>query len=222
MHFVYLDESGDSGLRNSPTSHYILAGFSVHHADWRTLDERIRLFRQEAAHRYGFPASKELHAAELLGNATTLSGVDRYQRLLLARHLIHIVARCMEIRTFAWVSAKADLDPRRSLGKLCMEDLMRWAGPGELKSGACCQGSDIFIIHDQSNHPPLPLDGPMPLCIGQPLGQNSRSSPQLQLADLIAFSVKQKYSPNRYMLKSGGVNLYDKLKPVSLGIKELG
>jgi len=222
VHFVYLDESGDPGQKNSPTSHYILAGFSVHHADWRALDERIQGFRQEAAHRYGFPASKELHAAELLGNATTLSGVDQHQRLLLARHLIHVVARCTEIRTFAWVSAKATSDPRRSLGRRCVEDLMRWAGSGELQSGTHCQGNDIFIIHDQSNHPPLPSDESMPLCIGQPLGQNSKTSNQLQLADLIAYSVKQKYAPNRYMLKSGGVNLYDKLKPVSLGILEMG
>ncbi len=55
MHFVYLDESGDPGLKNSPTRHYILAGFSVHHGDWRALEVRLQEFRAKMAIRLVYP-----------------------------------------------------------------------------------------------------------------------------------------------------------------------
>jgi len=70
MHLIYLDESGDPGARNSPTSHYVLAGFAVHHSAWSTFDQKIKSLRLKLERRYGYPVTKELHACELLGAAT--------------------------------------------------------------------------------------------------------------------------------------------------------
>ncbi len=134
---MYLDENGDPGLKNSPTKHYILAGFSVHHGDWQALEVRLREFRVKMATRYGYPAEAELHASELLGAS-----------------------------------------PFKHIGR-----------------------SDWLV--------------------GHPVGLSSRDDNMIQVADLIAYMVRQKFSPNRHALTNGYVTLCDKLLPTSLGWKQI-
>jgi hypothetical protein len=55
-----------------------------------------------------------------------------------------------------------------------------------------------------------------------PVGQCSRDADFIQVADLIAYVVKQKFSPNKHALRVGTVTLCDKLLPVSLRWRFLG
>ena len=34
MFLMYVDESGDSGLINSPSTHFVLSGLVIHESDW--------------------------------------------------------------------------------------------------------------------------------------------------------------------------------------------
>lgn len=217
VHFIYLDESGDLGLTNSPTTHYILAGFSIHHGDWAAFSCLLRSFRLEIHAQFGFPATKELHAAELLGGANAVCGVGRHERLLIARHLIYRLARCGLIKVFAWVVRKSDTCPIALIAPCAMRDLERWTQAGALSDAKSCQHKGFYVIHDRMSSP-LFKDMPRPpLLVGHPIGQCSQEVEMIQVADLIAYAVKQKYSPNRYALRSGAVTLCDKLKPISLG-----
>ncbi len=93
VHFIYLDESGDPGLKNSPTKHYILAGLSVHHDDWHEIDKRLRAFRKWAEEVHGLNLAHEIHAAEFLGAANMHCGLRREQRLIIVRRLIGILSQ---------------------------------------------------------------------------------------------------------------------------------
>ena len=222
MHLIYLDESGDPGARNSPTSHYVLAGFAVHHSAWSTFDQKIKSLRLKLERRYGYPVTKELHACELLGAATTFCGVGRAERLLMARRLIMELSTCTEIRVFAWVMEKGDTALLERIGAQAMADLDEWSSHGLLPAANDCRHLGFFIVHDHTSNPPFRTIKRGSGLIGNPVGQCSRDADLIQVADLIAYVVKQKFSPNKHALRVGTVTLCDKLLPVCLGWRFLG
>ena len=217
MHIIYLDESGDPGMFNSPTSYYLLAGFSVHHADWHSVDERLREFRKWAESTYGLEVGQEIHSAEFLGAAQMHCGLRREQRLLIIRKLISILSLSLELRFFGWMMQKAAEDPLESVGHRCLDDLMRW-----LEQGALGRGHLGLIIHDQMNKRPTcwQRDGYRSI-IDRPLARTSGESLQLQIADLVAYLLKQSRFPNRYLKEQGAHQLIKKLTERSVGWEEV-
>lgn len=42
MYLLYVDESGDVGIKNSPTKYFVLSALIIHESKWRnTLDELV-------------------------------------------------------------------------------------------------------------------------------------------------------------------------------------
>jgi len=46
MYFFYVDESGDTGLVNSPSRYFVLSGIVVHELKWHDTLEAIIAFRR--------------------------------------------------------------------------------------------------------------------------------------------------------------------------------
>ena len=47
MYLLYVDETGDSGIRNSPTRYFALSGLVIHELRWWTcLDDLIKFRKQ--------------------------------------------------------------------------------------------------------------------------------------------------------------------------------
>jgi hypothetical protein len=217
MQIIYLDESGDPGLSNSPTRYYILAGFSVHHADWHSVDQRLREFRKWAEQTYGLNVGQEIHSAEFLGSAKIHCGLRREERLLIVRKLIGLLARSSELSFFGWTLEKTSGDPLECVGSRCLADLVSWLG-----DAAMGPGNLGMIIHDQMHKRPAcwSCDG-LAHIIDRPLARASSESVQLQLADLLAYLLKQSKSPNRYLKEQGAHQLIRRLNERSLGWVEL-
>ena len=217
MHIIYLDESGDPGLLNSPTQYYILAGFAVHHADWHIVDYRLREFRKWAEWTFGLQVSQEIHSAEFLGAAQIHCGLRREQRLLIIRKLIGILSQSIELRFFGWIIQKDSGDPLESVGHRCLIDLAAWLEKGEMGRGQLG-----LIIHDQMYKRPAcwKCDGHKHI-IDRPLSRPSGESVQLQVADLVAYLLKQSKDPNRYLKEQGAHQLIKKLTERSLGWAEI-
>jgi hypothetical protein len=213
MHFIYLDESGDPGLTNSPTKHYILAGFGVHHTDWHEIDRKLLDFRSWAQETYGLAPTHEIHAAEFLGAANIHCGLRREQRLLIIRRLIGILSLCDELRFFGWIAHKDLGDPLQRVGGRSMTDMEAW-----LKSDQFRDSRRLFIIHDEMHQKPSSWQHDHhAFIIGRPVAISSRQSRQLQVADLIAYLLKQTLQPNRYLKEQGAHNMIRRLNDLSLG-----
>ena len=213
MHFIYLDESGDPGLTNSPTKYYILAGLSVHHADWHRVDERLRTFRQWAKDIDGLDPAHEIHAAEFLGAANMHCGLRREQRLLIIRRLIGNLSQSPELRFFGWITNKDLADPLQRVGRRSMADLEAWLNMGQFR-----ESRHLFIIHDEMHQQPSAWHHDHYTCIiGRPVAMSSRESRQLQIADLVAYLLKQSLQPNRYLKEQGAQNMVKRLNELSLG-----
>jgi hypothetical protein len=213
MHLIYLDESGDPGPRNSPTKHYILAGFAVAAEDWHKVHERFALFREWAFLTHGLPREREIHASEFLGAAAMHGGLSRPIRLLIARRLIAMLTLGQELRFFGWVASKEQGDPLERIGLRCLRDLESWASAGYFGDTPT-----LFVIHDCMPRRPSAWVQPGGCrVIESPMGMDSHLSVCLQVADLVAYLLKQSRTPNRYIREQGAQNLVKKLNEQSLG-----
>ncbi|MGH9915018.1 MAG: DUF3800 domain-containing protein, partial [Pyrinomonadaceae bacterium] len=82
---MYVDESGDCGLTNSPTRYFVLTGLVVHELRWQTYLERLIDFRKHLKRLYGLRLRDELHAAHLITKPGDLVSIKRHDRLAIIR-----------------------------------------------------------------------------------------------------------------------------------------
>lgn len=63
---MYVDESGDPGMREGASAHYILTGLIIHHTAWQESLHRLRQFRKQIQQASGLDVHTEIHATDLL------------------------------------------------------------------------------------------------------------------------------------------------------------
>src|SRR5438128_2198790 len=85
MYLMYVDESGDAGLINSPTRYFVLTGLVVHELRWRTYLDQIINFRKRIKQIYGFKLREELHGSALISRPGNLVRIKRHDRLAIIR-----------------------------------------------------------------------------------------------------------------------------------------
>lgn len=82
---MYIDESGDSGLVNSPTRFFVLTGLVIHELRWQAYLKTLISFRKHLKQLYGLRLRDELHAAHLLTKPGELVSIKRHDRLAIIR-----------------------------------------------------------------------------------------------------------------------------------------
>ena len=107
MYLMYVDESGDSGLKGSPTTHFALSGLVIHESRWRDFVESFKNFRRRLKDIYGLPVRTEIHASEFI-KRPPVEGMPRHVRLAILRNLIDEVAKMDFISVTNVIVAKAD------------------------------------------------------------------------------------------------------------------
>ena len=63
---MYVDESGDPGIHQHSSPHYILSGLIVSQDDWQKYLHRLKLFRKSVKVTYNLNQRTEIHASELI------------------------------------------------------------------------------------------------------------------------------------------------------------
>src|SRR5882672_3657140 len=92
MYLMYVDESGDTGLVRSPTSHFALSGLVIHESKWRDFVTQIIAFRRTLRAVHNLPIRTEIHASEYLKKPPVL-GMPPHVRLAILRNLIDELAK---------------------------------------------------------------------------------------------------------------------------------
>lgn len=82
---MYVDESGDSGMLNSPTRYFVLTGLILHELRWRPYLDQLVDFRRRLKTAYGLKLREEIHAAALINKPGDLVRIPRYDRLAILR-----------------------------------------------------------------------------------------------------------------------------------------
>jgi hypothetical protein len=85
MYLMYVDESGDCGMTNSPTRYFVLTGLVVHELRWRAYLNQLIAFRQQMKQSFGLRLREELHAAAMISRPGSLVRIRRNDRLTIIR-----------------------------------------------------------------------------------------------------------------------------------------
>lgn len=90
MFLMYVDESGDCGMHNSPSRYFILTGIIVHELRWQIYLDQMIKFRQRLKIEFGIRLNEEIHASAMIskpGDLKTHSLVE----IFLAQETLMIV-----------------------------------------------------------------------------------------------------------------------------------
>jgi len=66
MYLMYVDESGDSGLNNSPTRYFVLTGIVIHELRWNDYLSRLIEFRKRMRSSFGLLLREERDCSKLI------------------------------------------------------------------------------------------------------------------------------------------------------------
>lgn len=85
MYLMYVDESGDCGLVNSPTRYFVLTAMVVHELRWQACLEQLIEFRRRLKARFALRLRDEIHAAHFISHPGELIRIPRNERLTIIR-----------------------------------------------------------------------------------------------------------------------------------------
>lgn len=238
MYLMYVDESGDVGIVNSPTRYFILSAIVVHELRWKNTLRGLVEFRRMLRDTKGLKLREEIHSNEFITRPGDLKRIKRNDRL-------DILKKCMDwmngqhhINIF---SVAVDKEGRKDdIFELAWNTLiMRFENTIRHNNFSGPQNADDrgIILSDNTegeklrklvrkmrhfntipNTQQLYSGGfrnlKLEYVIEDPVFRDSQHSFIHQMNDVVAYCVRQRYEPNSYMKKKGGHNFYKRIDNV--------
>lgn len=237
MFMMYVDESGDPGLMNSPTRYYVLTGLVLHELRWRAVLDQIVEFRRQTRDTYGLKLREELHAARMINNPGALVRIPRHHRLAILRDFADTLASIPDINILNVVVDKQGKSLSYGVFENAWKVLIQrfedtiahrnFRGPLNPDDRAMIFPDNTdnrrlqLLLRKLRQYNPIPNKGatgyrnqPMVQMIEDPVFRDSEHSYYIQAADLAAFLLYQELAPNAYMRKKSGHNYFNRLAPV--------
>ncbi len=243
MYFMYVDESGDTGIHSVPTSFFILTGLVFHELRWFELLEDLIAFRKDLRRRTGWKLRDEIHSQDLInGRPSRNRNLSRYVRLEILRNSVDWIAGQNDIRVITIMVKKRHKENAAQVFDLAWGALIqRFENTLSYRNFTGPMNPDErgFLIPDNTNgkqlvkivrrmrrYNPVPniqtfyaggsRNLPLSHIVEDPFTKDSRHSFFLQMADVVAYCGYQHIKPNSYMKKKGGKRYYLRLDPVLL------
>ena len=237
MYIMYVDESGDPGLNNSPTRYFGLSGIVVHESRWREFINVLISFKKTIRHAYNFPVRSEIHSSEILNKNPY--NIAKHNRLAILRNFLDEISKIDYISLTSVIIDKSNKQATYNVFENAwltlfqrFENTMRYGNfPGSFRNDHGIVITDatngrallrlvrrmsvINYIPNQQHFGPGYRNVPIIKIIEDPHGKDSRDTLPLQAADVCAYFLTQKYVPNSYVRKSGARNYFDRLQPVA-------
>lgn len=237
MYFLYADESGDVGTRSSPGQFFCLSGFVVHELRWHETLESIIDFRRDLRNRYGLKLREEIHVTEFLHKPGELARIPKSLRLRILRDCLDFQASMNDISIINVVVDKTGINQNSDIFEIAWTTLIqRFHNTLSRKNFPGPQNPDDrgLLVVDRTEE--LKLRGlsrrmrrynPVPKAYGSgsfaipittlvedAVHRDSGHSFIIQLADVNAYFLYQKYRANKYVRRKGAKNYFNRLKPV--------
>lgn len=237
MFFLYVDESGDVGLTNSPSRYFILSGFVVHEVRWHATLEAIIDHRRDLRNVHGLKLREEIHAAQMLNKPGALSRIRKDRRLRLLRDVIDFESKLPDINVINVLVDKQNKPAGYDVFENAWRTLLQrfentisyrnFPGPRNSQDFgvAIVDKTDEVKLRNLARrlrrYNPVPSMGgggyrqlPIKTIIEDPVHRDSLHSYFIQLADVNSYFLKQKEDPCSYVRKKGGRSFFDRLDPV--------
>jgi hypothetical protein len=241
VYFMYVDESGDSGVVNSPTRYFVLSGLVLHELRWQAYLDHLIQFRRTLKQTYGFRLREEFHAGAMITRpGTDLMRIKKHHRLAMIRHFADNLAAMTEFSIINVVIDKQGKRPDYDVFEMAWKALIQrfentlshhnFPGPRNADDRGllvCDHTEDKKVtmvmrrmrkFNPVPHHPAFSSVGhrnlPVLSIVEDPNFRDSEHSFFIQAVDLAAFLVYQSMAPNRYMRKNSGQNYYRRLGPI--------
>jgi hypothetical protein len=233
---MYVDESGDSGLVGSPTRYFAMSGIVVHESRWRDLVNTLIAFRKVLRTVYGLPIRGEILASEFVNHRAF--DLERYARLLILRNTLDELAK-LDFISITNVIVDKQNKPAQydvfhaawgTLFQRFENTLVHGNFPGGFRSDHGLVITDATAGHKLTrlvrrmavfNYIPndARFDGgsrniPIKRIIEDPYSKNSHETLPIQMCDVAAYFLLQRFAPNSYIRRQRAQSYFDRLKPV--------
>ena len=232
---MYVDESGDTGLVGSPTTHFVLSGMVIHESQWRAMIKQLQTFRQRMRALHGLPIRAEIHAAPFLRHPP-IPGMRRHVRLAILRNFLDELASVPTLSIIHVVVSKAGkpagYDVFENAWKTLIQRFENTLLAGNFPGGF--KASHGMLLTDPTNgkslqrmvrrmavYNPIPSkfgwgtrNVPLVRIIEDPSPRDSATSYMIQAVDVAAYFAHQRYHPNRFIKRSSAQRYFDRLAPV--------
>ena len=239
MYLLYIDESGDSGLINSPTRYFVLTGLVIHELRWKRYLNQMVDFRRRMRVSYGLKLREEIHSAHFITRPGTLIRIKRQDRLAILRHFADELSTMNEINLISVVVDKNGKPADYNVFEMALKVLIQrfentmanrnFSGPanpderGLLFPDNTDNKKLTQLLRKMRQYNPIPNQSHhgtgyrnlgISNVIEDPNFRSSEDSYFIQAADLVAFLLYQKIAPNSYMKKKSGQNYFNRLDPI--------
>lgn len=237
---MYVDESGDSGKVNSPTRYYILTGIVFHELLWTDTLTSLVEFRRELKRLKGLKIKEEIHSVAFINRPGKLSRIRRNDRVDILKKCLTWLDSQPGLSTFSIVIDKqgktTDIFEMawNALSNRFENTLIHgnFLGPKNATDKGMVisdntEGQKLTKLMRKMRHfNTVPNMGAihgagyrnlrLQHVIEDPVMRDSEQSLLHQIVDVVAYAVRQKYEPNKYLSTKGGKTMYDKLPNVVL------
>lgn len=239
MYLMYVDESGDCGLLNSPSPLFVLTGLVVHELRWTEYRDRFIDFRRRMRNTFGLKLREELHASAMINRPGALVRIRRNDRLTILHCLVRELAAMPDLNIInVLVDKRGKTPPYDVFGKAWIALIQRFENTISHRNfrGPANADERGMILPDHTDDkklirllrqlryynpvPNQPQHGPgyrnltLSRVIEDPSFRESEHSYFIQACDAVAFMLYQQEVPNAYMRKKSGNNFFKTLDPI--------
>ncbi len=237
MYLLYVDESGDVGTQGSPGRYFCLSGMVVHELRWHETLEAIIEFRRYLRERYGLKLREEVHAQHFVHKPGDLVRIAKSLRLRMLRDVLDFQARLPDLSVINVVVDKEGKGPEADVFGMAWTTLVqRFHNTISHKNFPGPQNPDDcgLLVVDRTDevklrtltrrmrrHNPVPRafgEGtfrlPITTLVEDAVHRDSGHSYFIQLADVNAYFLYQRYHACKYVKKKGAQNYFNRLDPV--------
>lgn|SRR5579862_3582114 len=239
MYLMYVDESGDIGLLNSPTTHFVLCGLVIHELRWRTYLDELIAFRREIKARFGLKLREELHASALINKPGELARIPKHQRLEILRRMADKLASMPEFSLISVIVNKQTKGANYDVFGTAWQRLIQrfentlshhnFPGPknpddkGMLFPDRTDDKKLVRLLRKMRAYNPIPNQqwaGPgyrdllVNYVIEDANFRDSAHSYFVQAVDVAAYLLYQQTYPSKYFKQKSGQNYFNRLHPI--------
>ncbi|MBI3703606.1 MAG: DUF3800 domain-containing protein [Rhizobiales bacterium] len=233
---MYVDESGDTGLINSPTKFFVLSGIVVHESRWRDFINVLIAFRRTLKSVYGLPIRTEIHASHYINHKPV--DLPRHVRLAILRNTIDELAKLNYIKITNIVVSKAAKPANYDVFNSAWGTLFQrfentliggnFPGAHTNDSGLVLTDAGagknlVRLVRKMAVYNYIPHDPrfgggarnvPITRVIEDLHGKDSAEALPIQMADVAAYFLHQRFAPSAYIRKQKAHHYFDRLEPV--------
>lgn len=239
MFLMYVDESGDCGLVNSPSRYFVLSGIVVHELRWQSYLEQMINFRQQLKQQYGLRLREEIHASALINRPGALDRIPKYDRLAILRQFADQLTLMTDLNVINVVVDKQGKPITYDVFEMAWKAIIQrfentlarrnFVGPanpdecGMLFPDYTDNKKLIALLRKMRRYNPIPnstVTGTgyrnlqLSRMVEDPNFRDSAYSYYIQAADVVAFLLYQHLHPNAYMRKKAAQNYFQRLDPI--------